>query len=91
MKPTAEQLRRALEIREQIDRLEKELQEILAGISVETGIAEQKKEKPRKKGKRTMTPEARAKIAAAQRARWEQLRAKKAEQQEQTQQPPQQS
>jgi hypothetical protein len=55
---TAEQLRRAAAIKEQIDTLESELGKILGGAA-EAGT-----------GKRVMSASARARIAAAQRARW---------------------
>jgi hypothetical protein len=58
---TVDQLKRALYIREKIDALHKELTEILGGeISIP----------PATKGKRKMSAAARAKIGAAQRARW---------------------
>lgn len=75
MKPTLEQLKRAVEIREQIEKLEKELDEILQGIE-----PVEKKERRGRPRKRTLSPEARARIAAAQKARWEQLKAQKSEQ-----------
>ena len=55
---SAEQLRRAAAIKEQIDTLESELGKILGG-AVEAGS-----------GKRIMSASARARIAAAQKARW---------------------
>jgi len=55
---SAQQLRRAASIKEQIDTLENELGNILGGTSG-TGS-----------GKRTMSASARARIAAAQKARW---------------------
>lgn len=59
---TAEQLRRAAAIKDQIDELENELGKILGGAGG-NGV-------PSPAGKRTLSASARAKIAAAQRARW---------------------
>ena len=56
------QLRRAIVIREQIESLEKELAAVLGGTAAAAPAARAKK--------RTMSPAARAKIGAAQRARW---------------------
>ena len=55
---TSDQLRRAAAIKDQIEALENELGRILAG-GVSSG-----------KGTRTMSASARARIAAAQKARW---------------------
>jgi hypothetical protein len=55
---TAEQLRRAAAIKEQIDSLENELGKILGGAAVSGN------------GKRVMSASARARIGAAQKARW---------------------
>lgn len=66
MNLTLEQLKRAVEIKEQIEKLEKELKEILGDVE----IAEAPKRTYRKR-KRQMSPEARARIAAAQKARWQ--------------------
>jgi hypothetical protein len=55
---SAQQLRRAAAIKEQIDALQSELGKILGGAS-ESG-----------NGRRTMSASARARIAAAQKARW---------------------
>lgn len=57
---SADQLRRAAAIKEQIDALESELAAILGGSAPARGAG----------GKRTMSASARARIAAAQRARW---------------------
>ena len=64
---TPQQLRRAASIREQIDRLNKELRQLLDG-SIRNGTSPTKK--------RTMSPAVRSKIAAAQRARWAKLKGK---------------
>ena len=66
------QLRRAIEIREKIEALEKELVGI-QGVSSVSSVAA-----PAASGKkRTMSPAARAKIAAAQKARWAERKGKK--------------
>jgi hypothetical protein len=57
---SAQQLRRAAAIKEQIDTLESELGKILGGNSVAKVAS----------GKRTMSASGRARIAAAQKARW---------------------
>jgi len=66
---SAEQLRRAAAIKDQIDTLESELGRILGGSAGAT------KATP---GKRTMSASARARIAAAQRARWAKVKGSKA-------------
>lgn len=60
--PTVQQLQRAISITEQIQQLQSELDSIFSG-----GVAPVA---AKRKGKRTMSPEARERIAAAQRARW---------------------
>ncbi|MGC8744303.1 MAG: hypothetical protein ACP5T0_10540 [Verrucomicrobiia bacterium] len=82
MKPTLEQLKRAIEIKEQIEKLEKELDEILSGIepAPRRGRPPGQTEKKVKTRKRQMSPEARARIAAAQKARWEKLKSQSQEQ-----------
>jgi hypothetical protein len=62
---SAEQLRRAAAIKDQIDELEGELGRILGGSGIKVTL-----------GKRTMSASARARIAAAQRARWAKVKAK---------------
>jgi hypothetical protein len=75
--PSTQQLQRAIQLSEQIEKLETELKSLLAGngrAPVATTVS-----KPSKgKGKRTMSPEARERIAAAQRARWAKARGGKA-------------
>lgn len=70
--PSIDQLKRALAISEQIEKLQAELASILGSRATAPASAPAKTEtpKPAKSGKRTMSPEARARIAAAQRARW---------------------
>jgi hypothetical protein len=64
---SAQQLRRAAAIKEQIDTLQNELGKILGGDGA-TRVAS---------GKRTMSASARARIAAAQKARWAKVKGKK--------------
>jgi len=75
--PSTQQLQRAIQLSEQIEKLETELKSLLAGngrAPVATSVS-----KPAKgKGKRMMSPEARERIAAAQRARWAKARGGKA-------------
>ena|SRR5579862_8581308 len=61
---SAEQLRRAAAIKDQIDNLESELGKILGGSTAAVKAG----------GKRTMSASARARIGAAQRARWAKVR-----------------
>jgi hypothetical protein len=63
---SAEQLRRAASVKEQIEKLEVELQ----GLIGSTNAA------PSTSVKRGMSPAARARIGAAQRARWAKLKGK---------------
>ena len=65
---TINQLKRAAAIKEQIDALNKELRGIL-GVSAKSGAAPKKK--------RTMSAAVKRKIAAAQKARWANLRLSK--------------
>jgi hypothetical protein len=67
--PSVSQLKRALKVAEQLEALETELASIMAGS--EKGSSKKPTAKPDgRKKKRTMSPEAREKIAAAQRKRW---------------------
>ena len=63
------QLRQALQLREQIESLQQKLSAILGGKS-SVPAEETKGKKDRPASKRTVSAEARAKIAAAQHARW---------------------
>ncbi|HEY1083810.1 MAG TPA: hypothetical protein VGE29_16225 [Prosthecobacter sp.] len=65
--PSAAQLTKAAKIAEQIEEFQKELASIIGG---EEASASVKKEPKVKKTRRTMSPEAKEKIAAAQRKRW---------------------
>ena len=68
---STDQLRRALQIKEQIESLQGQLNSLLSGGpgSSGTGIGYARRGRP-PGGRRTMSPAARARIAAAQRARW---------------------
>jgi hypothetical protein len=66
---TVNQLKRAAAIKEQLEKLNKELGSIL-GLSAKSGAASTKK--------RTMSASVRKKIAATQKARWASLRRDKA-------------
>lgn len=82
--PSVDQLKRAIAIKEQINSLEAELASILGGTAIAvtataTPIAKRKYTKkatavaapaPAEGKKRTMSPEGRARIIAAQKARW---------------------
>lgn len=73
--PSIGQLKRAVQIAEQIQKLEAELASLLrASGNAQSGAAivvkGAKAKKAGGKRKRVMSPEAREKIAAAQRARW---------------------
>ena len=59
---SVEQLKRAVAVREQIEKLERELNQILGESHAASGNGHG--------GRRKMSASARAKIAAAQRARW---------------------
>lgn len=78
--PSSAQLKRAARIVEKIETLEKELAEILGQASGAPNADKGAKPAKVKKAKRNMSPEAREKIAAAQRKRWAKAkRAKKVE------------
>ena len=82
---TVAQLKKAVTIKEKIEKLENELNTILGGISTDAPIVELNKPNKAKKPienaapkrKRTMSQEARAKLAAAAKARWAKRRAEK--------------
>jgi hypothetical protein len=71
---TPEQLRAAADLKEQIDGLQNELNELLVGeVAGPTQAAIEAPEKPengRRKKRKKISAEGRANIAAAQRARW---------------------
>src|SRR5688572_32847604 len=64
---STDQLRRALHIEEQIESLEQQLTSLLSGSA---RIQSPSHPSIRRNGRRTMSASARARIAAAQRARW---------------------
>jgi hypothetical protein len=70
---TIDQLKRAVAIKQQIDQLERALASLM-GISGRSSVRYQGRGG---KKRRTMSPAARAKIAAAARARWAKWRAGK--------------
>ena len=81
--PSIDRLKRAVEVAEQIEKLQSELASILGNqtavsaspVATVAKVAKVATSKPAAKGKRTMSPEARERIAAAQRARWAKSRA----------------
>src|SRR5947209_1477837 len=69
--PSIPQLQRAIQIQEQIHKLEGELRSIFDGRGTGSGITAPAAKAPKATGgKRFVSPEARAKMAAAQKARW---------------------
>ena len=67
---SAQQLRRAADIKDKIQSLEKELEQILGPSTKPADPAAPKK-------RRTMSAAGRARVAAAQKARWEKVNAEK--------------
>ncbi len=67
---SVEQLKRAIQIREQLDGLQNELNELLGAPATGPRAA-----RGRPAGKRTMSPAARARIAEAAKARWAKAKA----------------
>lgn len=76
--PTTAQLKQAVQISEKLDVLNAELASILGGSGSTKSVKEPKAKPDGRKKKRTMSPEAREKIAAAQRRRWKKQKAEKA-------------
>lgn len=68
--PTTAQLKKAVIISEKLDELHAELAALLGGSSKPAKSVKEPKAPKAKKTKRVMSPEAREKIAAAQRKRW---------------------
>lgn len=69
--PTTAQLKKAVSISEKLDALKSELASIMGGSGpTKAKSVKEPKEPKAEKAKRTMSPEAREKIAAAQRKRW---------------------
>ena len=78
--PSTEQLKRAIAITEQIEKLEAELAAILAGSGFKISASRRGRPAKADRPKRQMSDEARQKIAAAQKKRWAKAKkAKKAE------------
>ena len=76
---TTNQLREALELSEQIDTLQRKLSSLLVGTtSAPTVSPKANKSVGRPAGKRNLSTEGRARIAAAAKARWAKLRGKAA-------------
>jgi len=68
---SAQQLRQAADLKEQIEVLEQQLNSILGGeVAAALTVGAPTASEPMKKGKRTFSAESRAKMAAAQKARW---------------------
>ena len=67
--PSLEKLQRAVAIKEQIQKLETELASIF-GDKVSPRTSAKAPAQKSRRGKRNLSPEARERIAAAQRARW---------------------
>jgi hypothetical protein len=65
-----DKLEEALSIRKQIAALQSKLSGLFGSDDSKTPTPTAQRSKPQKSGKRTMSPEARERIAAAQRARW---------------------
>lgn len=76
--PSIAELQRAIQISEQIQKLEAELESLLGGAWVSSGKSAVVESKGRKK-KDGMSAAGRAKIAAAQRARWAKVKSEKTE------------
>lgn len=80
--PSVSQLKRAITVSEEIEKLQAELQSILGSPGSSTGkrkytkraVAELSVELAPGKKKRTMSPEGRDKIIAAQKARWAKIK-----------------
>ena len=68
--PTLSQLKAAVSIAEQIEALQAQLASLVGGSSSIGSVPMFASTAVAKTGKRTMSPEARERIAAAQRARW---------------------
>lgn len=71
---TTAQLKKAVVIREQLEKLEAQLDSLLGSSAAAPKSTAKASPAGRKAGKRTMSSEARAKIAAAQAARWARVR-----------------
>lgn len=71
--PSIDQLKRALEISEQIEKLQAEFASVFGGAS-SVAVTKASAKPAAKQGRGKMSPEARAKIAAAARARWAKIK-----------------
>jgi hypothetical protein len=67
---TPAQLRQAADIQEQIESLKKELEQVLGAGPVSSAPTIEAPETPVKKGRKRFNAKSRAKMAAAQKARW---------------------
>lgn len=73
---SVQQLKRAIVLREQIDALEAELNDLLGGeIPTPSGAKPSGAEKPAKKGRRKMGAAAKARMSAAAKKRWKAAKA----------------
>jgi hypothetical protein len=68
--PTLAQLKEAVAIAEEIEKLTSQLNSLIGGAELPAAAPKAAAAPVAKTGKRQMSPEARARIAAAQRARW---------------------
>jgi hypothetical protein len=69
--PSIDQLKRAVSISEEIERLQSELAGLLgAGVKVSASVSSAGAAPKARRGKRGLSAEGRARIAAAQKARW---------------------
>ncbi|HEY3899829.1 MAG TPA: hypothetical protein VGM54_14515 [Chthoniobacter sp.] len=69
--PSIDQLKRAVSISEEIERLQAELESLLgAGVKVSASVSAAPAGPKTRRGKRGLSAEGRARIAAAQKARW---------------------
>jgi hypothetical protein len=75
----SKQLRQAALLREKIETLEAQLSAVLTGVAQPSSgpAAASTKTRTKIKGKRKMSPEGKARIAAAQKARWAKINAAK--------------
>jgi hypothetical protein len=73
---SVQQLKRAIVLRERIDALEAELNHLLGvGISTSPGAKTSSPDKPAKKGRRKMSPAAKARMSVAAKKRWKAAKA----------------
>jgi hypothetical protein len=69
--PSIDQLKRAVSISEEIERLQEELASLLgAGVKISASVSAVPAAPKTRRGKRGLSAEGRARIAAAQKARW---------------------